>query len=598
MQLCFRHKMVISNIMIEESSESMENVGARKDIPIIIQITDKKVSIPNRNFREINNQSAFSFLLNRLKKCGYHNMVISTTDDPVDDRIFRASQMMGCRVYRGSFSDVPNRLLGAAELANADNFVRILGNCLLVDIDAMDRLYWIHVSGKYDYSFNENLKGVIRGTGCEVFNSAFLEQVSNENLTDGQKQTIGMYIRQQSRSYNVYEHHCYDKNRPNYKLNLESEKDYEVITEIATHVNVLNSKEILYYLSNHPILSRYNLEVRPKEVGLEKIFFNLDKAENIVNSKIPDLSYPVSVEMTLTNVCNLNCVYCSDAMLRKRQGIKEMISLDDIDRLFKDLSVGGTKGVVLEGGGEPTMYQYFNEVVDCAVSNGLAVGLITNGVKKIESSILKKFEWIRVSLDASTPEEYNELKGVDCYEKVIDNISNYVKYCPTVGVGYVVTSQNVSQIEALVLRLRELKVAYVQFRPVVDNDNLYPNDIDLAYLEFYASKDFGVQVDGMSENAESGNHGFPCYASSITSIISGDGSVYICGRLNVYDWIKPIGNIINDSFHDIWYGEERKRQIEMISDADFCSKNCPQCRISKFNLLFHKIHGIKSIHFI
>lgn len=570
----------------------------KKYIPIIIQITDSNESINNRNFRIINGQTVFAFLLCRLKKRGYDNILISTTDNHVDDRIVEVGKTMGCKVYRGDFSDIPNRLLGASKLIDADNFIRIFGNYPLVDVDEMDRLYWMHVRGNYDYSFNENLKGVVRGTGCDVFRSAFLKQLSEENLTDGQKQTVGLYIRQRSRFYNIYEYQCYNDNRPNYKLSLESEKDYEVIKEVVANVNVLTSKEILHYLATHPILARYNLESRAKEVGIEKILLNLDKADNIINAKIPDLSYPVSVELTLTNACNLNCVYCSDAMLRKRQGIREQVALNDINRLFKDLAEGGTKGIVLEGGGEPTIYSRFIEVVDCAVSNGLAVGLITNGTKHLDGDILRKFEWIRVSLDASTAEEYKILKGVDCYEDVINNISNYVKYCPTVGVGYVVTSQNLSQIEALVLRLRELKVSYVQFRPVVDNDKLYPKNVDLSYLKFYASKDFGIQVEGMTENAESGNHGLPCHASSITSVISGDGSVYICGRLNVYEWIKPIGNIIHNTFHDIWNGEERKRQIEMINDADFCSKNCPQCRISKFNLLFHKIQSIKSVHFI
>ncbi len=41
-----------------------------------------------------------------------------------------------------------------------------------------------------------------------------------------------------------------------------------------------------------------------------------------------------------------------------------------------------------------------------------------------------------------------------------------------------------------------------------------------------------------------GNDNLPCVANSITSIISGDGNyVYLCGRLNIYDWIPPIGNI-------------------------------------------------------
>lgn len=229
---------------------------------------------------------------------------------------------------------------------------------------------------------------------------------------------------------------------------------------------------------------------------------------------------------------------------------------------------------------------------------GLAVGLITNGTQDLAPDLLSEFEWIRVSLDASTAKEYKSLKGVDCFEKVILNIAKYAQYCSSVGVGYVVTNQNISQIEPLVLRLRELNVSYIQCRPVVDSKELYPANIDLSYLTFYQTGKFGVVVEGMVENAERGNHGLPCRAHSITSIISGDGSVYICGRLNIYDWLKPIGNITQQSFHSIWNGDERRRQAKMIQQADFCEQNCPQCRISKFNALLHKLSLVKSANFI
>lgn len=224
--------------------------------------------------------------------------------------------------------------------------------------------------------------------------------------------------------------------------------------------------------------------------------------------------------------------------------------------------------------------------------------MITNGTVRLSESVLSKFEWVRVSLDASNVEEYYNLKKVDFFEKVLMNIAHYVRYCDTVGVGYVVTNNNMSNIETLILRLREIGVSYVQLRPVVDMPDLLPKDQDLKYLEFYRGAKFNVIIDGMHENLEKGNNNLPCVSSSLTSVISGDGSVYLCGRLNIYDWVKPMGNIKNQSFSEIWNGNERKRQLDMIGNASFCNKNCPQCRISKFNYLFDRLSQTKSIHFI
>ncbi len=564
---------------------------------IIIQATCIYDSIPRRAFLKLGDGTdIIGYIIGRLKGCG-GNICIATSDRPEDDVFAKAAGEHSVGIYRGELDDIPRRLAGAAAQYGAENFIRVFANYPFIDIPLMERLYEAHVAGHYDYSYNEHLHGVLWGTGCDVFNTAFLKRMVEDGMTESQMRTVESYIRQNAGKHKVFEYD-YHERRSGYKVNIESEKDYEVAVEIANNIPEITNDGIVKYLNDHKVLAAHNLEAPPKEAGIEKLFLNSFKTDAILQRRFPDMTYPISVEMTLTNACNMNCVYCSDAMLRSRQGMTEQISLEEFKRLFDDLAKGGTKGIVIEGGGEPTLYSHFDEVVDYARGSGLAVGLITNGSRRLPEETLSKFEWIRVSLDASTAEEYKELKGVGFYERVLDNIAYYARHCPAVGVGYVVTSRNISQIEPLVMRLREMKAAYIQLRPVVDCDELYPRGVDLSYLKVYRTNGFGVQVDGMVENAEGGNHGLPCYASSITSVISGDGSVYICGRLNIYDWLKPIGNIKEKSFSEIWGGEERRRQLEMISDREFCRAKCPQCRVSKFNALFDKLYAIKSTHFI
>ena len=51
-------------------------------------------------------------------------------------------------------------------------------------------------------------------------------------------------------------------------------------------------------------------------------------------------------------------------------------------------------------------------------------------------------------------------------------------------------------------------------------------------------------------------------------------------------------------FHEIWNGNERLKQLEMVHDGEFCRHNCPQCRISKFNQLLERLENTKSKNFI
>jgi spore coat polysaccharide biosynthesis protein SpsF (cytidylyltransferase family)/MoaA/NifB/PqqE/SkfB family radical SAM enzyme len=566
-------------------------------IPAIIQISNINESLNSRNKQLINGEQQIVFLIKRLQNEFGENIIIATTNRTEDDDIEAIAKILHVKIYRGKFNDVLSRLLGAASFLHAENFIRIYGNYPLVDFEQAKELVQEHIEGTYDYSYNEHRNGVLRGTGCDVFRTEILEKLDKSLRDTYQREMVSFYLRQNKDHYNIYKKEVIKK-RPGYRVSYETEKDLKVIRELINNIREITNQEIISYLNTHEIVSTYNVEMPPKEVGIEKLFLHGSKVEDILQNGINAMSYPISVELTLTNRCNLQCVYCSDLELRERQGNEAFLDYDILSRLFEDLAEGGTKGVVFEGGGEPTLHPDFSKLVRKAKENNLAVGLITNGTVRLDEADIRKLEWIRVSLDASNAEEYMSLKGVDCFERVLSNIAHYVQYCDTVGVGYVVTNNNLSDIETLILRLREMKVSYVQLRPVVDAPDLLPDERDLKYLECYRSAVFNVIVDGMKENMESGNDQLPCVANSLTGIISGDGSVFLCGRLNIYDWFNPIGNIRKQSFSEIWSGEERKRQLRMVGNASFCSKNCPQCRISKFNMLFQRLSQTKSVHFI
>lgn len=565
-------------------------------IPVVLQVSNEKESIHNRNFRVLNGVPTVEFLIQRLISNGNIRIIISTSNLTIDDIYEKISEKYGLYIVRDNYYNILVRLQKACELCDGDSFIRVYANYPLLDIGEMISLYQEHIQGEYDYSYNEHQSGVFWGTGCEVFRKEMIYSFIDKNLSSFQQETLSFFIRQNEIDCKILKYKCCEQ-RPGYKLNLETEKDYEILSEIVENNDEINNRKIEEYLNNHRVLIKYNLEEPSKEVGVEKLYLHPDKVKSILSKQI-DSCYPISVELTLTNACNLKCVYCSDQELCARQGRDKNFDICILKKLFEDLAKGGTKGITFEGGGEPTLYPDFEEAVLYAKKQGLAVGLITNGTARLSENILKEFEWIRVSLDASTAVEYYNLKRVDCFERVMQNIGYYAKHCDTVGVGYVVTKNNLSQIETLVMRIRKIGVAYIQMRPVVDCEQLYPYGVDLSYLKFYQTSQFGVIIDGMSENAESGNHGLPCVSNGITSVISGDGSVYICGRLNIYDWLKPIGNILNEDFCDIWRGDRRKQQCEMVLNESFCAENCPQCRVSKFNQLFERLNNIKSKNFL
>ncbi len=93
---------------------------------------------------------------------------------------------------------------------------------------------------------------------------------------------------------------------------------------------------------------------------------------------------PISINLDLTTACNFQCPHCIDGEIIN-QG--KMLDLRYVRRLIKDWSKKGLKSVILIGGGEPTLYPYFEEVVKFLKILRLQVGIVSNGtnLKKIEN---------------------------------------------------------------------------------------------------------------------------------------------------------------------------------------------------------------------
>ena len=581
----------------QSANRNISRKEAEKNTIIAIQATMFSKVFPGKVLAKlVDNRTVLDFLITRIKEANLVSKIaIVTSDLDSDLPIVEEGKRLGVEVIRGPHDDLIKRFIFAADELSANYLIRIPGSNPLLDLEALDNLLDAHHSGDWEYSFNDHFDGVMLGTGSEIVNVDLLRKLDKQKLTKEQRIVGTLFVRQHAQQFKVQR----------FKVNIgmqwvnfyvDSLEDHKRVSKIAEHVSSLNNQNIKSFIQKYPLYG-CSQKTPPQEIGMEKLFIHPEKLNAVMSSENGnmDTSYPVSVELSLTMRCNFDCVWCSDKDLRA--SMDDDIDLQLLHDLFKDLSEHGTQGVVIEGGGEPTIYRDFDGVLDLLDKFKLGKGLITNGSTALKPHRLERFDWIRISLDSSTPEEHHKLKAFDGFERVLGNINSYAQYCPIVGVGYVVTNQNMGDIETLVLRLKQFGVTYIQFRPVVDHDNLLPS-IDLDYLKRYQSENFSVIIDGMKENIVTGNNDLPCKANSLTSVITADGGVYFCGRLNIYPWVKPIGNLHQESFNQIWTGDERKRQHEKALDKNFCGKYCPQCRLTKFNELFNRISSLKTRNFI
>lgn len=106
----------------------------------------------------------------------------------------------------------------------------------------------------------------------------------------------------------------------------------------------------------------------------------------------------VSTHVAPTGACNLKCPYCSTTYRESSASIP----LGRIMHYVSLLKTRGLKAVILTGGGEPTSYRLFDELVKWLHYDArVRVALITNGTmaRRVNAAVWPLFDWIRVSVN-------------------------------------------------------------------------------------------------------------------------------------------------------------------------------------------------------
>jgi len=132
-----------------------------------------------------------------------------------------------------------------------------------------------------------------------------------------------------------------------------------------------------------------------------------------------------------TSRCNSRCVSCD---WWKHDG-RDDLSLDEIDAVAASLPALGTS-VVAFSGGEPLLRPDVFDVAAMFRSRGLSLQLLTSGVllERSAERVAEHFTRVYVSLDAATPELYEQVRGINALTSVGRGVARLRRIAPRVGV--------------------------------------------------------------------------------------------------------------------------------------------------------------------
>ena len=193
---------------------------------------------------------------------------------------------------------------------------------------------------------------------------------------------------------------------------------------------------------------------------------------------------PMSINLDLTTACNYRCDHCVDMDILNT-GIRY-----DHDKLLSSISemaARGLRSVIVIGGGEPTIYPKFEEVIRHLKSLDIKVGLVTNGSlpKKIRAvaDVLGSGDWVRLSLDSGRNETFAAMHKPGKKSLTLDWICENIKAIRhelnpkfSIGFSFIIVwkdceandakiVENVDEIVMAAERAKRHGFDYISFKP-------------------------------------------------------------------------------------------------------------------------------------
>ncbi len=319
--------------------------------------------------------------------------------------------------------------------------------------------------------------------------------------------------------------------------------------------------------------------------------------------------YPIYWEITTSAACNHRCTFCSvDAIGYPAN----LLDAEVLIARMKEARSLGVKSVMFAGTGEPLLHKKISEITEAAVGIGLDVAFTTNGVLLDKLAPVELCTWIKVSLNAGRRDTYakvHKTKESD-WDKVWTNLRATVKRkgrC-TLGVQCVVLPESVYEMRELATLCVDAGVDYLVLKPYSQGTFSITHQYEgvdyksmRSYLEAvrdFDTKDFKVIYRAEAMRQESEKHHYDkCRATPVFWVYAmGNGDIFTCSA-HLLDQRFCIGNINTQTFKEIWEGERRRENWEMMQS--FNIKQCRlNCRMDKPNRYLADFARMEHINFI
>lgn len=230
----------------------------------IVQARMGSTRFPRKVMRTICGTPMIGLLLARLARAQrLDQIVLVTSEAPVNDSLAEYVESLGFAVERGSENDVLDRYYRAAVATKAEIVVRVTGDCPLIDPELVDDVVNEYLESGADYASNNSPPTFPDGLDAEVFSFRALESAWTNAKSAFEREHVTPYI---------CETQCFVKanvanteDRSTERWTVDEPEDFEVITRVFEHFHPRRDfswQEVLALRDANPELFAANRHLR------------------------------------------------------------------------------------------------------------------------------------------------------------------------------------------------------------------------------------------------------------------------------------------------------------------------------------------------
>ncbi len=327
---------------------------------------------------------------------------------------------------------------------------------------------------------------------------------------------------------------------------------------------------------------------------------------------------PRSVDLDITNECNLRCGYCYH--FSGPGDVGKDLPKEEWLRFFEELSRCAVMSVAMAGG-EPFLRGDLRELIAGVVKNRMRFSILSNGTLIADEMAAFLFstnrcDGVQVSIDGSKPETHDAARGDGSFSRAMTGIRRLLEHHVPVQIRVTINRYNVSDLEAIArLMLDDLRLPGFSTNAAsrmglckqnVDEIGLSVEDRTLAMetllrLNRKYDNRISAQAGPLAEaimwsememarrkgkkNIPMGGSLTACGCVMDTIAVRADGVMAPCTMLSHIE----LGRINKNDLADVWLNHPEIQKIRMrgnipLSELEFCrgcdyiyfcTGNCP-----------------------